>query len=202
MRLRQTGSGNSVQEQPLQRDDVLLPGTRPAMGYLADADLGWRRLNQCWPAPDPLVRNWLQTPGSLTRRLQAISAGTFQVRVISEAWVYRTVVVPGFSTGAATKQMMWSRQVVLGGYGESWVAAHSLIPVSSVKGRQRRLLTLGNRPLGGFLFRQASLRRAEPEICHLDGVWGRRSLFFLEDRPLLVAEFFLPELLRRHQQPV
>jgi len=46
-----------------------------------------------------------------------------------------------------------------------------------VKGRQRRLLTLGNRPLGGFLFRQASLRRAEPQICKINGVWGRRSLF-------------------------
>lgn len=174
----------------------------PHMDYLADGAYGWRALSQCWPSPDPQVRDWLQTPGSLTRRLQGISAGTFQVQVVDEGWVNRTIVVPGLSRTAAIKQMMWSRQVVLRGMGEPWVAAHTLIPISSVKGRQRRLLSLGNRPLGGFLFRQASLRRAELQICEVNGVWGRRSLFFLEDRPLLVAEFFLPELLRRHQQPL
>lgn len=141
--------------------------------------------------------DWLQTPGSLTRRLQAISDGTFEVRIISEGWVFRTVSVSGLSRSAAVKQMMWSRQVVLGGRGESWVAAHSLIPVSSLKGRQRQLIHLGNRPLGGFLFKQPSLRRGESEICQVANVWGRRSLFFLEDRPLLVAEFFLPDLIRR-----
>lgn len=168
--------------------------------YQADAGYGWRLLNQCWPRPSADERDWLLTPGSLTRRLQSISAGTFFVKVVAEGWVYRTVRVPGFDAKAASKQMMWSRQVILGGFGEHWVAAHSLIPVSSLKGPQRRLVNLGNKPLGGFLFRQASLRRGEPQVCHTENVWGRRSLFYLEDRPLLVAEFFLPELIRRCQQ--
>jgi chorismate lyase len=189
-----------VQEDILQVDRIQTVSQHS--NFLADGAFGWRDVRQCWPAPDPVTKGWLQTPGSLTRRLQGISDGTFEVRVIAQGWVCRTITVPGLSRGAATKQMMWSRQVILCGFGKPWVAAHSLIPVSSVKGRQRRLLTLGNRPLGGFLFRQASLRRAEPQICKINGVWGRRSLFFLEDRPLLVAEFFLPELLRRHQQPV
>jgi len=193
--LQQTGSGNTVQQS-------LPPEQQLPTAYLADADFGWRHIRQCWPGPDPVTRDWLLTPGSLTRRLQAISDGTFQVRVVDEGWVYRTIRVSGFAPGVATKQMMWSRQVILGGFGESWVAAHSLFPFSSVKGGQRRLLNLGNRPLGGYLFRQASLRRTEPEICQVNGVWGRRSMFFVEDRPLLVAEFFLPELLSRYQQPL
>ncbi|MDO8908232.1 MAG: chorismate lyase [Pseudohongiella sp.] len=168
--------------------------------YRADARLGWRLAHQCWPGPDSRSADWLQTPGSLTRRLQSISDGTFNVRVISEGWVCRTVTGSGLSNSVATKQMMWSRQVVLRGLGEDWVAAHSLIPMSSLKGRQRRLIHLGNKPLGGFLFKQPSLRRGEPEICQIDAVWGRRTLFFLQERPLLVAEFFLPDLIRRTQQ--
>jgi chorismate lyase len=191
----QADSDNTVQHS-LQAEHLL------PTDYLADGNFRWRAINQHWPGPNTVERDWLLTPGSLTRRLLSISAGTFEVRVLEEGWVYRTVRVPGFSSTIATKQIMWSRQVILGGFGESWVAAHTLIPVSSLKGQQRRLLMLGNRPLGGFLFRQASLRRAEAQICHINNVWGRRSLFFVEDRPLLVAEFFLPDLLRRYQQPV
>ncbi|MBU2099403.1 MAG: chorismate lyase [Gammaproteobacteria bacterium] len=170
--------------------------------YRADARWRWRPLHQWFPCgPAAVHTDWLQTPGSLTKRLQSISAGTFVVRVISEGWTYRTVAGTGLSGSAAMKQMMWSRQVVLGGFGENWVAAHSLIPVSSLKGRQRQLIHLGSRPLGGFLFKQPSLQRGDPEICQFNSVWGRRSLFFLENRPLLVAEFFLPDLIRRSLIP-
>jgi chorismate--pyruvate lyase len=169
--------------------------------YRADARYGWRQAHRCWPAPCTPCADWLQTPGSLTKRLQSISEDTFKVSVISEGWVCRTIALTGLSKTVATKQMMWSRQVVLGGLGESWVEAHSLIPVSSLKGRQRQLIHLGNKPLGGFLFKQPSLKRGESEICQIDNVWGRRSLFFLEGRPLLVAEFFLPDLICRTPQP-
>lgn len=169
--------------------------------YRADARTNWRQAHQCWPGPDAVFADWLQTPGSLTKRLQAISDGTFNVRVISEGWVCRTISATGLSQSLASKQMMWSRQVVLGGLDENWVAAHSLIPFSSLKGRQRQLIHLGSRPLGGFLFKQPSLRRSSPEICLIDDTWGRRTLFYLEDRPLLVAEFFLPDLIRRTQHP-
>lgn len=168
--------------------------------YRADVRAGWRLLHQHWSHPDQATRQWLCAPGSLTRRLQAISAGTFRVRVVSEGWVYRTAVDSGLSASASVKQMMWSRQVVLGGFGESWVAAHSLIPISTIKGRQRQLLHLGSRPLGGFLFKQRSLERGALEICRIKNIWGRRSLFFLESRPLLVAEFFLPDLIRRTRE--
>lgn len=168
--------------------------------YRADIRTGWHLLHQHWPRPERAPAVWLNAPGSLTRRLQSISAGTFNVRVVSEGWVCKTVVNSGLSASGAVKQMMWSRQVVLGGLGENWVAAHSLIPVSSLIGRQRQLIHLGTRPLGGFLFKQQSLRRGVSEVCRLNGVWGRRSLFYLENRPLLVAEFFLPDLIHRTQE--
>lgn len=170
--------------------------------YRADAVAGWRQVHQCLPGPDDIHAHWLRAGGSLTQKLQAISEGSFNVRVVSEGWVYRTVSGTGLSGSIAMKQMMWSRHVILGGFGENWVAAHSLIPASTLKGRQRQLIHLGNRPLGGFLFKQPSLQRGESEICQIKGIWGRRSLFFLENRPLLVAEFFLPDLIRRTKSPV
>ena len=68
------------------------------------------------------------------------------------------------------------------------------------------------RPLGGFLFACPSLKRGEVELARLapgnavyeramarlqlppQPLWGRRSVFRLQDKPLLVAEIFLPAI--------
>tara|TARA_R100000093_G_scaffold70585_2_gene44084 strand:- start:635 stop:964 length:330 start_codon:yes stop_codon:yes gene_type:complete len=103
------------------------------------------------------------------------------------------------------------REVILMGKGEPWVFARSLLPLSSLKGRLRQLRHLNTRPLGGFLFRQPDLEREPMEISRLkpgqryvppslqrgETLWGRRSVFRLEGRPLLVSEVFLPAFLER-----
>ena len=105
------------------------------------------------------------------------------MRVLDEGWIqgsHQTISV--FGKRQAT-QMMWSRRVLLCGHGRPWVAAHSLIPCSSVQGSLRQLVRLRDRPLGGFLFRHPH--------------WGRRSVFHLQGKSLLVAEFFLPALIEQ-----
>lgn len=169
-------------------------------GYRADADLSWRRAGQHWPRPPQIWQQNLLEPGSLTRRLQALSDGTFKVRVLEEGWIQgspQTISV--FGKRKAT-QLMWSRRVLLCGYGQPWVAAHSLIPFSSVQGSLRQLVRLRDRPLGGFLFRHPQLRRDEPELVRMPDHWGRRSVFHLQGKSLLVAEFFLPELITQIQR--
>lgn len=168
-------------------------------GCDADAPAIWRRMKQQFPKPDAQTADWLLAPGSLTKKLQSISNGTFFVRVLSEGWVYRSVPGSGLSPCGPQKLLMWSRRVLLGGHGENWVAAHSLIPVTTLRGAHRQLIHLGNKPLGGYLFKQRSLKRGETEICRYNDCWGRRSLFFLDNKSLLVAEFFLPELIGRTQ---
>lgn len=168
--------------------------------YRADALLPWRLFDQQWPRPAPEWCDWLLEPGSLTQRLQIVSQGTFKVRVLEEGWCYhKSGNRDPFSTSVA-RQMMWSRSVLLYGFGVPWVAAHSLIPVSSLRGSLRQLVKLRDRPLGGFLFKHPSLIRYEPQIVKVNDHWGRRSLFQLEDRPLLVAEFFLPALMSQLQR--
>jgi chorismate lyase len=93
---------------------------------------------------------------------------------------------------------------------QAWVFARSVIPPHTLTGRHRRLAHLGTRPLGAVLFADRSMRRGTVEItCLRPGqrlfeeatsvldspvqlVWGRRSVFFVAGRSLLVSEFFLP----------
>lgn len=104
------------------------------------------------------------------------------------------------------------REVELLGDGTPWVFARTLVPVSSLRGSARRLATLGNKPLGAVLFSDPSMRRGQIQIARLlprhplfiaatesleqkpAELWGRRTLFYLAGKPLLVNEIFLPNI--------
>jgi len=102
------------------------------------------------------------------------------------------------------------------------IFARTVIPIKTLTGPQRQLSYLGNRPLGEFLFAQPGLQRDTMEVAVLknghqlfdsavsnmsdksfpaaekrmpDNIWGRRSIFRLRSKPLLVAEVFLPDIL-------
>ena len=99
------------------------------------------------------------------------------------------------------------RQVLLCSDEKPLVYARTVIPSTTIQGAQRRYANMGNRPLGAMLFADRTMRREEVEVGVLpanhaalqyskyDGpVWGRRSVFRVSNKPLLVAEYFLPEL--------
>jgi len=92
------------------------------------------------------------------------------------------------------------------------VYARSVIPLTTLTGKQRKLASLGSRPLGGLLFASPDMRREEVELAEfvhgapvfaratkdipvgMGPIWGRRSIFRLAGKPLLVAEVFLPAI--------
>src|SRR3569832_2712100 len=93
------------------------------------------------------------------------------------------------------------------------VCARTVMPVSSLRGRRRRLMHRGDKPRGAALFADPHLCRVALELARLrrgEGlyeqagsrdaaeIWGRRSVFRLQGRPLLVTEIFLPALLQPH----
>lgn len=104
------------------------------------------------------------------------------------------------------------RQVYLLCGDQPWVFARTVIPPNTLKGKQRRLARLGQKPLGAVLFADKSMQRTEMEVACITGdqqlyrmathhltqvnqpIWGRRSVFFLHRHPLLVSEIFLPEI--------
>jgi len=146
----------------------------------------------------------------LTLRLQRLCPGKFQVRVLSQ--VRGT---PGIDEaqvlGMKPGKLAIIRQVHLLCDGQPWVYARTVIPVTSLRGKLQRLAHLGTRPLGGMLFADPGMQRGRVELarisrgqpvykaatCHLRHrpveIWGRRSVFRLFNRPLLVSEVFLPD---------
>lgn len=149
-------------------------------------------------------RPWLLDCGSLTERLLAASGGDLRVRVLHQRWARpRLDERRALRLGAGQRALI--REVLLLGRGAPWVHARSVLPLALLRGRYRFLARLGERPLGALLFREPSLRRgciriARRPVPALPGLevppgalaWERRSLFHLGNRPLLVAEMFLP----------
>lgn len=111
--------------------------------------------------------------------------------------------------GTEWYRRVWQREVLLLCDEQPWVYARTVIPVTTLMGSARRLLRLNNRPLGAILFSDATVVRGQLQIFSLDphhwlymqsskfslsmpnNLWGRRSLFWMNKRPLLVAEVFL-----------
>lgn len=109
-------------------------------------------------------------------------------------------------------QKVLLRQVHLKCADQLCVYARSVIPLSTLQGKHQRLQHLGNKPLGEYLFANTTLKRSKIEWSKLtsgislfstamanqtdseQAIWGRRSLFHIDAKSLLVSEFFLPVL--------
>ncbi|MEL0028849.1 MAG: chorismate lyase [Perlucidibaca sp.] len=159
----------------------------------------WLASRRRWLQPPPdSVRSWLDEPGSLTARLSTLARGDFRVQVLHEGWA-RPTREECRHLGLGNHEYAWVREVILLGCGQPWVRARSILPRSSLVGVGRRLTRLGNRSLGGLLFRDPALIRGDIACARLNldgaGTWARRSRLVLHDHPVLVAEAFLPALL-------
>lgn len=161
-------------------------------------DLRWQQPDDVqWP--DQRTRQWLTHPGSLTQLLKLASAGDFRVEVLAEGEqaLANSRLRSEFGP-LAVGHRFWSRKVLLQGMGRNWVQAHTLLPAHSQLSPLAEVMALGNKPLGEFLFNHPRLTRSHLHITRgQSGIWGRKSLFFLYRKPIMVAEFFLADLLAR-----
>lgn len=161
---------------------------------------------------DPSILSWLIDEGSLTSRLKNYCPDQFSVVVLAEEWVK-----PDHSEarllGIPMAQKVLLRQVHLKCGDQLCVYARSVIPLATLQGKHHRLQHLGNKPLGEYLFANPSLKRSKIEWSKLtrgsslfgiamehqkktdEAIWGRRSLFQIDTKSLLVSEFFLPVLM-------
>jgi chorismate--pyruvate lyase len=152
---------------------------------------------------------WLLDTASLTRRLQGLCGGEFRVRILSQVRG-RPRLDETRVLGMRCGGLAIIRQVQLLCDDQPRVYARTVIPVSSLQGRLRRLAHLGARPLGALLFADRGIRRGVVELARIrpgerlyadavndlrqahGEIWGRRSIFRLARKPLLVSEIFLP----------
>lgn len=166
----------------------------------------WRNRAQTFFSDLPHdVADWLFDPASLTARLIRHCHGQFSVRVLSQGYSHARLGERK-TLGMADRENALVREVHLLCDKTPVVYARTVIPVTTLVGPQRRLAHLGNKPLGALLFADRTMHRDEVQIARLSDekagfetpsdqtIWGRRSVFKLNNRPLLVSEYFLPDL--------
>ncbi len=177
--------------------------------------LRWRLLTGMHAAGiPPGLREWLGERDSLTRRLRLHCHGQLTVRVRRQAW-HRPSMDEAQCLELPQSTVALIREVYLLCDNEVRVYARSVIPLATLAGPLRRLKYLGTRPLGDLLFADPDVARRPIEITAvprssllfsiatafsappLDELWGRRSVFHLQSKPLLVSEFFLPGLCQK-----
>jgi chorismate--pyruvate lyase len=189
---------------PQYNGALLITGIRTLRPLLTCSTPRWRPIARLTTAtvPAPWL-HWLADDGSLTQRLIQASAGDFGVELLRQR-----VALPRHdeanALGLAQGRHALVREVVLKGLDLPWVYARSILPLATLTGRLRALRHLDNRPLGALLFADKSMARGDIEIAAIDPrslplrlggqapLWGRRSLFYLDGKPLLVSEIFLP----------
>jgi chorismate lyase len=157
------------------------------------------------------LRQWLLDKGSLTAKLVRLSEGEFRVKVLRQT-KSRVGRGEALALGIKPSELTLVREVILMGRDHAWVFARSVLPLSSLTGRLRHLRKQGNRPLGAFLFNQPQLKRSPIAVAHISrhhryvpaellgdqkSVWGRRSIFDIDGKKLLVSEVFLPGFPKR-----
>lgn len=155
--------------------------------------------------------SWLTEKGSLTRRLRALAGPAFRVQVLREEWC-KPFAGEARLLRLRAARSAWIREVMLLAGDRPLVLARSVIPHRTLHGRHSPLARLGQKPLGEWLFAHPGLRRLSLEFAQVKPelwctgappsrglrtpVWGRRSHYRVARHPLLVCEFFLPELFR------
>ena len=150
--------------------------------------LQWHEVQVLQTTQIPLtVQSWLFEKGSLTARLKQVCQ-QFDVKVQSEKWIEKTFEN---ETALLPVESYWCREVVLYGDGKPWVAARTLISKDLLTHYQS-LFTLGDKPIGEWLFSLSAQRvviqwAKDPE----SGLYARRSLFLVQEMPLLISELFL-----------
>jgi len=155
-------------------------------------------------------RSWLFDVTSLTARLIRYSSGDFHVELLSQE-IRRPTLDEAKALKITNDRFALIRQVHLCCANKAVVYARTVIPLSTLKGAERSYGTLGSRPLGAMLFADRSMRRDEVMVTRLlpentlyektgaqgEAVWGRRSVFHVGGKPLLVSEYYLPGLFSR-----
>ncbi|WP_371187960.1 chorismate lyase [Thalassotalea maritima] len=154
-----------------------------------------------------ILHDWLLDPSSLTARLSS-HCQQFKVELLGQR--IESCQAHEANADIAEGEQVLVREVLLFCDQQPHVFARSLLPLTSLTGEQRALANLGQQPLGQVLFNNPKLRRDVVQVAEIEpshrvaqlatslslqvnhNLWGRRSLFYIENKPLMVAEVFLP----------
>ncbi len=181
--------------------------------------MGYYQRSPTWHREHPFFKNispptlqpWLTSRGSLTHALICTCTDHFSVKVLKESWEKPT---PSEQRALKLKpnSLAFVRQVHLYCGEKAWVYARTVIPKQTLQGELQKLTQLGTRPLGAILFANKHIQRGALALAKIPAkhslhkrallyspkastqIWGRRSLFYIANKPLIVSEIFLPNI--------
>lgn len=135
------------------------------------------------------VAAWLLDTASLTQKLQQICQ-QLAVQVTAEQW--QTDNNPLLSPSSFGN--VWVREVCLYCDNHPCIFAQTMLPQETIEQVAQEVLTLGDMPIGLWLFPQNPTRLSlEWTQDHTTGLYARRSLLLLHGYPLAIYELFLPD---------
>ena len=154
------------------------------------------------------IQSWLYDHNSLTLKLESLSK-RFKVCVQQQIKVHSSKQLSGYFDN---ENAILVREVLLYIDNTPVIFAQTEIPISTLTDDQITLSEIGDSSLGKILFQDPSMLRGQIEVTSFcanspihdfcqsinqatqDTLWARRSLFYLDNKPLLVSELFLPAL--------
>jgi chorismate--pyruvate lyase len=159
------------------------------------------------------VQSWVYEPGSLTQRLRNYYGNKVGVNVLIQQWNTPFLTERKLLKLHESKYSL-IREVLLHANGKPLILARTVIPPKTVKVAKSNLAHLGNRPLGEVIFSYPKLERIEMDVTLINSspieqrpiwtqsaidkasidqpMWGRRTVYAIAQRQMLVNEFFLP----------
>ena len=148
-----------------------------------------------WALEGRSVGSWLLESDSLSRRLAA-HCRVFSVTVLAQS------VIKNSELSLSERALLGhsdclERIVMLNGDQQHWVYARTLMPTTILCGDESDLAELGANPLGYRIFNGNNSRRDALEVAKIgmpeQSIWARRSRLWINEKPMLVAELFLPD---------
>lgn len=159
------------------------------------------------------VQSWVYEPGSLTQRLRNYYGDAVGVNVLLQQWNTPFLTERKLLKLHESKYSL-IREVLLHADGKPLILARTVISPKTVKVAKSNLAHLGSRPLGEVIFSYPKLERIEMDVTLINSspveqrpvwtqsavdkasidqpMWGRRTVYEIAQRQMLVSEFFLP----------
>ena len=148
--------------------------------------LNWHDINYFRDIPEKVLF-WIRDDQSLTQKLKK-RYPDFRVEVHKqdELEIYNHEI-----NQLGNEENFIVREVSLYGDNQPVVFARSVIPKNT---KTDLIMKIGNKPLGEILFTDPNILREPIEITFQNNIWGRRSVFVMNDSRILVSEFFLEKI--------
>jgi len=155
------------------------------------------------------VQSWTYESGSLTQRLRNFYGDGVAVKILLQRW-HTPFLSERRLLRLPENQYSLTREILLHANGKPLILARTIIPAVTVKVAKRNLSKLGNRPLGEIIFSYPKLERIAMDVTLIEPstwtqsaiaevdinqpIWGRRTVYAIAHKQMLVSEVFFSEV--------